>query len=80
MNREQTLDWIEDVMGALDQSEQIEIIEYTISTGQVSEAFFETLDSETERLKSEGDLTGYNKLLEIARTIAIARQNRKENL
>ncbi|HFB52294.1 MAG TPA: hypothetical protein ENJ48_01245 [Anaerolineae bacterium] len=80
MNREETLAWIEDVLDALDQSEVIEIIEATISDGLVSDAFFETLDAETERLKAAGDHRRYDRLLEIARTVAIARQNRKENL
>lgn len=80
MNREETLVWIEDVLDALDQSEVIEIIEATISGGHVSPEFFETLDAETERLKAEGNRRRYDRLLEIARTVAIARQNRKENL
>ena len=80
MNREETLAWIEDVLDALDQSEVIEIIEATISDGLVSDEFFETLDAETERLKNAGDRHRYDRLLEIARTVAIARQNRKENL
>lgn len=80
MNHEETLAWIEDILDALDQSEIIEIIEETISDGLVSPEFFETLDAETERLKAAGDHTRYNRLLEIARTVAIARQNRKENL
>ncbi len=80
MNREETLAWIEDVMDALDKSEVIEIIEETIADGGVTPEFFETLDTETERLKRAGDHQRYNRLLEIARTVAIARQNRKENL
>ncbi len=80
MNREETLVWIDDIMEALDNSEVIEIIEATISGGLVSPEFFETLDAETERLKESGDRIRYDRLLEIARTIAIARQNRKENL
>ncbi len=80
MNREETLAWIEDILGALDKFEVIEIIEETISDGLVSDEFFETLDTETERLKSLGDKSTYDQLVEIARTIAIARQNRKEHL
>ncbi len=80
MNRAETLAWIEDVMDALDKSEVIEIIEETIAEGGVTPEFFETLDAETERLKSAGEHQRYNRLLEIARTVAIARQNRKENL
>jgi len=80
MNREETLVWIDDIMEALDNSEVIEIIEATISGGLVSPEFFEPLDAETERLKESGDRIRYDRLLEIARTIAIARQNRKENL
>ncbi len=80
MNREETLAWIEDVMGALDQFEVMEIIEETIAAGEVTAEFFETIAAETERLKAAGDAQTYNRLLEIARTIAIVRQNRKENL
>jgi len=80
MNREETLTWIDDVMGALDQFEVMEIIEETIADGLVGPTFFETLDAETERLKALGDVKAYDRLLEIARTIAIVRQNRKEHL
>ncbi len=80
MNRAETLAWIEDVLDALDKSEVIEIIEETIAEGGVTPEFFETLDTETERLKLAGEHQTYNRLLEIARTVAIARQNRKENL
>jgi len=80
MNREETLAWIDDVMGALDQFEVMEIIEETIAGGLVGPIFFETLDVETERPKTTGDMKKYDRLLEIARTIAIVRQNRKEHL
>ena len=80
MNREETLAWIEDIMGALDKSEMIAIINETILGGEISPAFFETLDEETERYKRKGDMGNYDRLLEIARTVAIVRQNRKENL
>jgi len=80
MNREETLAWIENILGALDKFEVIEIIEETISEGRVSDEFFETLDTETERLKAAGDKPVYDQLVEIARTVAIARQNRKEHL
>ena len=80
MNREETLAWINDIMDALDQTEMIEIIKETIDSGDVSPEFFETLDTETERLKAEGDMRAYEKLQEIARTVAIVRQNRKEQL
>jgi hypothetical protein len=80
MNREETLVWIEDVMDALDHFEVMAIIEDTIVAGGVTPEFFETLDTEAERLKAEGDMKTYDRLLEIARTVAIVRQNRKENL
>lgn len=80
MNREETLVWIEDIMDALDKHEMIAIIEETIASGHVSPEFFETLDTETDRYKDEGDTSKYEQLLEIARTVAIARQNRKESL
>ncbi|MFQ5575994.1 MAG: hypothetical protein ACE5G8_03290 [Anaerolineae bacterium] len=80
MNREETLAWIDDVMDALDQFEVMAIIEETIAAGHITPEFFETLEAETDRLKTAGEVAAYNRLLEIARTIAIIRQNRKENL
>ena len=80
MNPEETLIWIEDILDALDQSEMIEIINETIAAGDVSTEFFETLEVETDRLKAEGDRKTYERLQEIARTVAIVRQNRKESL
>ena len=80
MNREETLAWIEDILDALDQSEVIEIIKETIAADQTSAKFFETLDSEMERYKAEGDVETARRLTEIASTIASVRQNRKENL
>lgn len=80
MNRAETLAWIEDIMGAIDQFEVMEIIRDTIASGGVSPEFFETLEAETDRLKASGDVKTYDRLLEIARTVAIVRQNRKEKL
>jgi len=80
MNRQETLAWIEDVLGALDKFEMMAMIEEAIAAGDVTPEFFETLDAETERLQKAGDAQAYNRLLEIARTVAIVRHNRKENL
>lgn len=80
MKREEIIVWIEDIMDALDKSEMIEIINETIVTGQVDEMFFQVLDEETTRYQQAGDMENYEKLLEIARTVAIVRQNRKEQL
>ena len=80
MTHEETLDWIEHVLGAFDQSEIIEIIKETIAADKADAQFFETLDSEMERYKAAGDLDTANHLKSIAATVASVRQNRKENL
>lgn len=80
MNREETLAWIEDVLDALDQYEVMDMITETIDNGQATAEFFETVDAETERAKAAGEADRAERLHEIARTIALIRQNRKENL
>lgn len=80
MNRAETLDWIEDILDALDQHEVIAIINETIAADEATAEFFETLDTETERHRAEGDLETAEQLQAIARTVASVRQNRKENL
>lgn len=80
MNREETLDWIDMVLDALDQSEVIEIIKETIASDQASAEFFATLDSESEKYKANGDAQTGEKLIRIAATVASIRQNRKEYL
>ena len=78
MNREETLVWIDMVLGALDKHEVMAIIQE--SADQFDGEFFETINSETERLKSEGKEETAQRLTRIARAIASVRQNRSENL
>jgi len=80
MNREETLAWIEDVLDALDKFEVIEMVNELIDADQAGAEFFETLDAESERYKVKGDGKTAERLMEIARTVASVRQNRKENL
>ena len=80
MNREETLVWVEDILEALDKREMMAIIRETIEADEATGEFFETLDAETERFRAAGDTQKSERLLEIARTIASVRQNRKENL
>ena len=80
MNRDETLEWIEMVLDALDQSEVIEMIKETIATDKASAEFFATLDAESEKYKAEGDAETGQRLVRIAATVASVRQNRKEYL
>ena len=47
MNREETLEWIDLILGSLDDQEMIAIINE--SAEQFDGQFFETMSSETER-------------------------------
>ncbi|MCB0208192.1 MAG: hypothetical protein KDJ52_02615 [Anaerolineae bacterium] len=78
MNREDTLEWIDLILGSLDNSEMMAIINE--SQGQFGGEFFETIDSEMERYKAENDPQTANRLNKIARAIASVKQNRTENL
>jgi hypothetical protein len=78
MNREETLEWIDLILGSLDQHEARAIIEE--SANDFDGDFFETMNSETERYAAEGDQATADRLTEIARAIAVVRQNRAENL
>jgi len=78
MNREETLEWIDLILDSLDQHEMMAIIRE--SAGQFDGEFFETVDAETERYKTENDLETAEQLTKIARAIASVRQNRAENL
>lgn len=80
MNRDETLEWIDIVLDALDQTEVIEMIKETIANDQASAEFFATLDAESEKYKDEGDKETGEKLVRIAATVASVRQNRKEYL
>jgi len=78
MNREETLEWIDMVLGALDQHEVMAIINE--SADEFDGDFFETLNSEIERYANENDQKKSKSLTKIARAIASVRQNRAENL
>ena len=78
MTREETLEWIEIILGSLDQHEMMAIIKE--SSGQFDGEFFETISSETERYEAEHDRETADRLTKIARAIASVRQNRAENL
>ena len=78
MNRTETLEWIELILGSLDDSEMMAIINE--SQGQFDGEFFETIDSEMERYKAENDPQTAKRLNRIARAIASVKQNRTENL
>jgi predicted ATP-grasp superfamily ATP-dependent carboligase len=78
MNREETLEWIDLILGSLDDQEMIAIINE--SAEQFDGQFFETMSSETERYEAENDLATAGQLTKIARAIASVRQNRAENL
>jgi len=78
MNRQETLEWIDVVLDALDQHEVIAIIRE--SAGEFDGEFFETMNSETERYTAENDPDTAKRLTKIARAIASVRQNRAENL
>lgn len=78
MNREETLQWIDLILGSLDQHEMMAIIRE--SAQDFDGEFFETIGSETERYAAENDQATADRLTEIARAIAVVRQNRAENL
>jgi hypothetical protein len=78
MNREETLAWIEVVLDSFDDQEMMAIIRE--SADQFDGDFFATMDSETERYKTENDKATAERLHAIARAIAVVRQNRAENL
>ncbi len=78
MNREETLDWIKVVLDSLDNQEMMAIIQE--SANEFDGEFFATMESETERLKAENDPATAERLHNIARAIAVVRQNRAENL
>ncbi len=78
MNRQETLEWIDLILGSLDDQEMIAIINE--SADQFDGEFFETIGSETERYEAENDRETAEQLTRIARAIASVRQNRAENL
>ncbi len=78
MNRAQTLEWIDLILDSLDQHEMMAIIRE--SSGDFDGEFFETINGETERYVANNDQATADRLTEIARAIAVVRQNRAENL
>lgn len=78
MNREETLNWIDLILDSLDQHEMMAIIRE--SAQDFDGEFFETISSETERYAADNDQATADRLTEIARAIAVVRQNRAENL
>jgi len=78
MNREETLEWIDLILGSLDKHEMMAIINE--SADQFDGEFFETINSEVERYTAENKPEVADRLNTIARAIASVRQNRTENL
>lgn len=78
MNRAETLAWIDLILDSLDDHEMMAIIRE--SSNDFDGEFFETINSETERYAAENDQATADRLTEIARAIAVVRQNRAENL
>ena len=78
MTREETLDWIEVILDALDKHEMMAIIRE--SSTQFDGEFFTTMNSEMERYVAANDQVTADRLNAIARAIAVVRQNRTENL
>jgi hypothetical protein len=78
MTREETLEWIEVILDALDKHEMMAIIRESAS--QFDGEFFATMNSEMERYAAANDQATADHLNAIARAIAVVRQNRAENL
>lgn len=78
MNRKETLEWIDLILGSLDDHEMVAIIRE--SSDRFDGEFFETISSETERYTAENDPKTAKRLTRIARAIASVRQNRAEHL
>ncbi len=78
MNRPETLAWIDLILDALDDHEAMALIRE--STGRFDGEFFATIDSETHRYLAENNPSAADRLTQIARAIAVVRQNRAENL
>ena len=77
MNRQETLEWIDLILDSLDQHEMMAIIRE--SRDQFEGDFFATINAETERYQAEGDEATAGRLTEIARAIAVVRQNQAED-
>ena len=78
MNRQETLEWIDFILDALDRHERMAIIKESLA--DFDGEFFETMDSEVERYEAQNDKATADRLTEVARAIAALRQNRSENL
>jgi hypothetical protein len=77
MNRQETLEWIDLILDSLDQQEMMTLIRE--SAGSFDGEFFETIHRETERYAAENDQATADRLTEIARAIAVVRQNKTED-
>ena len=78
MNRQETLAWIDLILDSLDDHEAMAIIRESMH--EFDGEFFETIDRETKRYAAANDRATAGRLTEIARAIAVVRQNRAENL
>jgi hypothetical protein len=76
MNREESLEWIDLALGAIDRHDMMALINE--SRDEFDGEFFETINSEVDRYKAESNQAKADRLTEIARTIAALRQNRIE--
>ncbi len=78
MNREETLAWIDIILDTIDRQDMLAIIKE--SREDFDGQFFETIDSEVQRYKAEGNQAAAERLSRVARTAAALRQNLIENL
>lgn len=78
MTREETLEWIDIILDSFDHHEMMHIIRE--SSDRFDGEFFATIDQEMARYAAENDQATADRLTEIARAIAVVRQNRAENL
>jgi hypothetical protein len=78
MNREETLEWIDLILNALDRHDMMAMIKE--SRDDFDGDFFETINSEIARYQAENQEARAARLTEIARSIAALRQNRVERL
>ncbi len=78
MTREETIEWLDLILDALDRHDMMAMIKESLNDfdGQ----FFETINSEIERYTEKNDKATATRLQEVARTIAALRQNRSEKL
>ena len=78
MNREETLEWIDLILDAIDRHDMMAMINE--SRDDFDGDFFETVNSEIARYQAENKEARAARLTEIARSVAALRQNRVERL